>query len=81
MSEISGKIDEINDRTKRIEFYLNNDPETGRKGLIQTVYEHGREINDMKEQRKVEKARAGFWGGVFGGGLVGVFELVKFLLK
>ena len=39
---------------KRIEDYLHNDPETGKRGVVNMVFEHNEFINDIKSKEIIE---------------------------
>jgi len=80
ISELKVQMSEINKNVNSILFYLHNDPNTGKVGLVQQVKNNENQIEELNEkhdkmllERTVDKAVRKSTMAIFGtiGGLVG----------
>lgn len=74
-------LDEIRDRLGKIEHYLYNDTDTGKDGIVKSFERLHHRVLTLEEKEKIQKAKAGFWGGMIGGIVFGVVEILKLLFK
>ena len=73
-------LTEIRDRLRKIESYLYNDEDTGKDGIVKSFERLHRRVYELEEKDKIAKAKAGTWGVIGGGVLVGALKLIeKFL--
>ena len=61
--------------------YLNNDPHTGRNGLVAEQNEHRQRLMDLEVQARINKERSATLGGVTGGIIGGVIVAVQWVIK
>lgn len=70
------KIDSLEIKLDKILFYMNNDPQTGKKGVIAEMEDLKKTISELLTREQVYKAKATVWGIV--GGVI-VTATIKFL--
>lgn len=81
------EIRSLNHKVDKILFILNNDEDTGRKGLVAEVAELTADFHAFLRQYNIDQAvKRGkdvvwkiIWGGIGGGILAGMWALLKFL--
>ena len=61
--------------------YLNNDPHTGRNGLVAEQNEHRQRLIDLEVQARINKERSATLGGVTGGLIGGIIVAVQWVIK
>lgn len=81
IEKINNKLDQVLDENRRILFYLNNDVNTGSKGLIQSVRDMGEDISKIKLKMAISGAKRAVWNtifGVIGGSLAAIVKYIFF---
>lgn len=87
---MASEVQEIKDVLHRILFYLENDPKTGKKGLVtdvEDVKQHVRSVEEKLDEfiyeynkaQAVKAAKASVWGIIGGGVVSAVIWLIKHL--
>ena len=61
--------------------YLNNDPHTGRNGLVAEQNEQRQRLIDLEVQARINKERSAALGGFTGGVISGVIVAVQWIAK
>lgn len=71
--DIKARLDKISDENKKIMFYLYNDANTGKRGLVQQFDDLNKRIDNLTEDvdklvvaRKIDKAKERVWTMVLG---------------
>lgn len=58
VNNIRQGLNNVQSAQKRIEDYLHNDPETGKRGVVNMVFEHNEFIGDMKSKEVIQDVAA-----------------------
>lgn len=73
--------DSLEKKVDRILFYLENDPSTGTKGLVEKVACNQKNVETIKNEMRTIKKIATFLGAVGSAFGYALYESLKFLFK
>jgi hypothetical protein len=77
MEQIERRLTAVEKDTKKILFYIESDPTTNSKGLVEKLIENEKRIELLELKNKLEKVRTGF----FVAGISGVFVVIGFVIE
>lgn len=73
-------IEGLRDDLQRLLFYMNNDGQTGRRGIVAEMEELKKTISDLLTREKVYRAKAGVWGIVGGIIVTAAIKLITVII-
>jgi len=74
------KIDSLEIKLDKILFYMNNDPQTGKKGVIAEMEDLKKTISELLTREKVYQAKASVYGVVGGALVIVAGKVIAFLI-
>ena len=71
------QLDEVNKKIDRILFYLLDDKETGSKGIVSTVKENSKKLEEFETNEKVKRGKWSVYTILGSGVLTGLIWVVE----
>jgi hypothetical protein len=68
--KIEADLEEFGEDTKKILFYLESDPQTKKKGIVEILSDTEERVRILELQRKLERVRNGTLAGVVSSAIV-----------
>lgn len=81
LSAVRASIEDIEQRTGKIESYLYNDEHTDTEGIVKRVRRHDQRLGKLEEVEKIKNAKLSVWGMIGGAVLIVAIEIIKWLFS
>lgn len=78
--ELEHNLDQLSRAVNKVLYYIESDPTTNRKGLVEDMDSLKVILNDVQVREKVYKAKATVWGMVGAGVLSIAWQVIKHLI-
>ena len=79
--QLYNRLNKVDTNITRILFILESDNKINNKGLVETVQDNKRTIDNLLLEKKIENAKNGVWGVVGGAIATVIFTIIKFFIE
>lgn len=81
MEGIEAKLNSIEQKLTKIEYYLYDDDSTDSAGIVKKVRSLDNKVQKLEEKDKIKEAKLSVWGIVGGAAVMFFWELFKYIFR